>query len=415
MEEQFRNISIAEYTYELPPERIAMHPLQQRDLSNLLVYRHGQIEKGIFRHIDQYLPASSLMVFNNTRVVQARLLFQKESGATIEIFCLEPAGAVKDVQLAFAEKGQSTWFCMVGNAKKWKQGSLTAKVGEQGILRAHKLEKSKDGYTILFEWEGDMSFAEILDVAGKTPLPPYIGRKAEEEDKTRYQTIYARHSGSVAAPTAGLHFTDRVMQQLALRNIKTTQLTLHVGAGTFKPVSSSTIGDHHMHQEQIIVSRQTIESLLAHADGNIVSVGTTSLRTLESLYWLGAKIIKGYAIPEDGFHIQQWEPYRYSVLLPAVEQSMAAIVNYMKEKDIETLHGETSLIIVPGYRVRMARMLVTNFHQPGSTLLLLVAAFCGNDWQKIYQFALDNDFRFLSYGDSCLMFRNDAQEYQNGI
>jgi S-adenosylmethionine:tRNA ribosyltransferase-isomerase len=305
----FRNISIEDYTYDLPPERIAVYPLEQRDASKLLVYKTGNIEKSLFGRISEFLPAGSLMIFNNTRVVQARLLFQKQSGAAIEIFCLEPLGKIRDIQLAFQEKNTSEWFCLVGNAKKWKDGLLEMKVSDNLILRASKGERVNDGYKIRFEWDGDLAFAEILELAGKTPLPPYLGRKAEENDKQRYQTIFARHSGSVAAPTSGLHFTPKVLESLKAKDIKQAFLTLHVGAGTFKPVSSPTIAQHQMHHEQVIVSKDTINALLGHLDGNIISVGTTSLRTLESLYWLGVKIKNGYTFNANGFLIEQWEPY----------------------------------------------------------------------------------------------------------
>lgn len=407
MTKDYKDVSIEAYTYELPVEKIAMHPLHERDASNLLVYNNGTISKQVFKNISEYLPSSALMVFNNTRVVQARLLFSKPSGAAIEVFCLEPAGSIRDIQLAFQQKQESSWFCLVGNAKKWKQGSLQLAIDGNIVLTAHKGEKIKDGYIVHFRWDTDASFAEVLEKAGKTPLPPYIGRKAEDEDKKRYQTIFARHSGSVAAPTSGLHFTNRVMESLAQKNIEPAYLTLHVGAGTFKPVSASTIGEHQMHHEQIIVHKETIAALCSHCENNIISVGTTSLRTLESLYWLGNKIINGYAIPEEGFHIEQWEPYETAPQKThAAKKAMQAIADYMEAHKLDVIHGDTSLIIVPGYNIRMAKVLVTNFHQPRSTLLLLVAAFCGDDWEKIYDFALDNDFRFLSYGDSCLLFRN---------
>ncbi len=411
MTDNIRNISIAQYTYELPEERIAFHPLEQRDESNLLIYKEGRISKEVFKTISSHLPGASLMVFNNTRVVQARLLFRKSSGAWIEIFCLEPAGTIRDIQLAFKDRGRSSWFCLVGNAKKWKHGPLELRVDKNLTLSVEKGERVRDGYIIHFQWNSGQSFAEVLEMAGKTPLPPYIGRKAEEDDKHRYQTIFARHSGSVAAPTSGLHFTDKVMESLEEQGIEKTYVTLHVGAGTFKPVSSDTIGNHEMHHEQIIVHKETLQALLNHCQGNIISVGTTSLRTLESLYWLGVKLKSGYIIPESGFVIDQWEPYaksEHEPLSPA--QAMETLLDYLSRNAMTHIHGETSLIIVPGYKVRMANVLVTNFHQPGSTLLLLVAAFCGQDWKNIYDFALDNDFRFLSYGDSCLLFRNDGEE-----
>jgi S-adenosylmethionine:tRNA ribosyltransferase-isomerase len=402
-----RNIQMKDYTYELPASRIAMYPLEQRDASQLLVYNIGGIHKSVFSNLSDYLPEGSLMVFNNTRVVQARLVFRKESGAVIEVFCLEPAGQVRDIQLAFQQKNSCSWFCLVGNAKKWKHGPLEMTVADDLTLTVTKGEQVRDGYQVDFQWNGDLTFAELLQQAGKTPLPPYIGRRAGEEDKIRYQTIFAQHSGSVAAPTSGLHFTETVMDDLAKKQIKTANLTLHVGAGTFKPVSSDTIVDHQMHHEQVIVPLQSLKSLIEGLDHNVISVGTTSLRTLESLYWLGVKMLQGYTFGDDGFVIHQWEPYdtdpRY---LCSAQQALLALVDYMELNKLAEIKGETSLIIVPGYEIKTANMLITNFHQPGSTLLLLVAAFCGEDWRIIYNFAMDNDFRFLSYGDSCLMIRD---------
>jgi S-adenosylmethionine:tRNA ribosyltransferase-isomerase len=405
--EKFKNITIEDYTYDLPPARIAHYPLKDRDTSSLLIYRNNQVSKDVFKSIHNHLPGDSLIVFNNTRVVQARLLFQKDTGAQIEIFCLEPHGEVKDIQLAFQQKGRSSWLCLVGNAKKWKKDTLIFQGHKGLVLKARKGDPFRDGFIIEFEWlDENLSFAEVLDEAGKTPLPPYIPRKAEDDDKVRYQTIYARHSGSVAAPTAGLHFTKRVMDSLEGKNIKPTWLTLHVGAGTFKPVSSPTMEGHDMHHEQIIFSKESVEELLAYCNKTIISVGTTSLRSLESLYWLGAKIEQGYKVPEAGFSIAQWEPYELkSTENIPVRKSLQAVLDYMSKSGMPYLHGETSLIIVPGYKIMMADILVTNFHQPKSTLLLLVAAFCGENWKTIYTFALENGFRFLSYGDSCLLIR----------
>lgn len=406
MHNDYRNISIEDYSYELPQERIAVYPLQERDASNLLIYNNGNIEKSVFRNIPDFLHSPALMVFNNTRVVQARLLFHKKSGAAVEIFCLEPLGQIKDIQVAFQDKYQSQWFCLVGNAKKWKQDELEMHCEGGIILKAIKGERIHDGYCIRFSWQTDLSFAEVLDLAGKTPLPPYLGRKAEEDDKTRYQTIFAKHSGSVAAPTSGLHFTDSVLETLLQKDIRSTYLTLHVGAGTFKPVSSPTIGGHQMHHEQIVVPRQTIQDLTEAAEENIICVGTTSLRTLESLYWLGVKIINGYTFNHEGFAIEQWEPYETpSDKICSVLEAFHAVGRFMDHGQMHTLHGQTSLIIIPGYQIRTATQLITNFHQPQSTLLLLVAAFCGENWKSIYNFALENNFRFLSYGDSCLLHK----------
>lgn len=406
-QDSFSRISINDYTYDLPSGRIAEYPLEKRDESSLLLYKYGETEKKVFRDISKYLPSNGLIVFNNTRVVQARLLFEKDTGARIEIFCLEPAGEIKDIQLAFQQKKQSSWFCLVGNAKKWKKGTLFFMTQNGIMLRANKGSSLKDGYIVHFEWEDEsLSFAEILEEAGKTPLPPYIKRAAEEDDKKRYQTIFAKHSGSVAAPTAGLHFTDPVMNDLRNKGIESTYLTLHVGAGTFKPVSSENMKDHEMHNEQIVVNRQSLTLLRKHCNGKVISVGTTSLRTLESIYWLGVKLEKGYEYGDEGFSIEQWEPYDQSQKkILSVCSAIDWVIKDMDKKGIDQIHGETSLIILPGYDVKMANILVTNFHQPRSTLLLLVAAFVGKDWKKIYNFALENDFRFLSYGDSCLLFK----------
>ncbi len=402
-----QNISIEDYSYDLPDEKIARYPLEQRDLSRLLVYNDNRVEKDVFQHLHRYLPSNSLMVFNNTRVVQARLLFRKPTGAFVEIFCLEPAGEVKDIQLAFQQTHRSKWFCLVGNAKKWKDGPLVLEGSNDLVLKAEKKGPLKDGYIVEFEWEEKgLTFAEVLDIAGKTPLPPYIKRKAETEDKQRYQTIFARHSGSVAAPTAGLHFSEKVLTSLEEKNIDATRLTLHVGAGTFKPVTDKTIANHIMHNEQVVVQKETLEKLLQYAGENIISVGTTSMRTLESIYWLGVKLLKGEKVNPKAFVIEQWEPYSIPVEEhPDVATAIEGILDYMNQAETNTLQGETSLMIVPGYRVKMANILVTNFHQPRSTLLLLVAAFCGEGWRKAYDFALENNFRFLSYGDSCLFFK----------
>jgi S-adenosylmethionine:tRNA ribosyltransferase-isomerase len=407
LQDSFSRISINDYTYDLPPGRIADYPLEKRDESSLLFYKNGETEKKVFRDISKYLPSNGLIVFNNTRVVQARLLFEKDTGARIEIFCLEPAGEIKDIQLAFQQKKQSSWFCLVGNAKKWKKDALFFMTQNGIMLRANKGSSLKDGFIVHFEWDDEsLSFADILEEAGKTPLPPYIKRAAEEDDKKRYQTIFAKHSGSVAAPTAGLHFTDPVINDLKKKGIETTYLTLHVGAGTFKPVSSENMKDHEMHNEQIVVNRQSLTLLRKHCNDSVISVGTTSLRTLESIYWLGVKLEKGYEYRDEGFSIEQWEPYDHSQQKTiSVCRAIDWVIKDMDKKGIDQIHGETSLIILPGYDVKMANILVTNFHQPRSTLLLLVAAFVGNDWKKIYNFALENDFRFLSYGDSCLLFK----------
>ncbi|MFW6224193.1 MAG: S-adenosylmethionine:tRNA ribosyltransferase-isomerase [Bacteroidota bacterium] len=407
----FKDISIKDYTYHLPENRIAAYPLDKRDESSLLIARQDNLQKDVFKNIDQYLPKGSIMVINNTRVVQARLLFQKPTGAAIEIFCLEPLEEnTRDIHRAFQQTAQATWFCFTGNAKKWKEGSLTIR-GENGYkLTATKKGTKKDGYIIKFEWEPKhITFAEILECFGKTPLPPYIHRKAEDADKIRYQTVFAKQEGSVAAPTAGLHFTPEVLQKIKDKNIELHYLTLHVGAGTFKPVSAPTMDQHVMHAEQMVIDKQHLSNLYHSADKPIVCVGTTSLRSLESIYWLGVKLQKGYTPLESFFRIEQWEPYedKNNESL-SWNDALKYIIDFMDHKQLTHLRGETSLIILPGYKIHTAHLLVTNFHQPQSTLLLLVAAFYGDNWKKIYNFALENEFRFLSYGDSCLLHRNNS-------
>jgi S-adenosylmethionine:tRNA ribosyltransferase-isomerase len=400
------NIRIEDFSYDLPPGRIAAYPLPQRDRSRLLVVRQETIEEIVFGHIDRQLPEGSLMVLNNTRVVQARLEFFKETGARIEIFCLHPLHPVQDVHLALGQSSPVTWQCLVGNAKKWKTGSLELHDPVSGLrLQAHKQSRDGQEFDITFSWEpAHLSFGELLELAGKTPLPPYITRPAEQQDKTTYQTVFARDDGSVAAPTAGLHFTPEVFEKLQQKDIQSRFVTLHVGAGTFKPVSTPTIGDHQMHSEQISVERSLLKALASH-NGALVSVGTTSMRTLESLFWLGAKLLRGYR-PQDMHHkVEQWEPYQ-TLVVPEPKRAFEAILQWMDLNNTGVLQGETALIIVPGYHFKVVDILVTNFHQPKSTLLLLVAAFAGPRWKEAYRYALDNGFRFLSYGDSCLFFRN---------
>ena len=402
-------IRIEEYTYDLPSRRIASFPLAERDQSKLLVSRGDLLTKSRFERIGSFLPSGSLMILNNTRVVQARLEFFKETGARIEIFCLQPLSPVTDVHLALGHSSPVQWQCLVGNAKKWKSGMLSLENPATGLrLTAEQVSRRGEEFEIAFSWEpAQMSFGEVLELAGQTPLPPYITRKAEERDKTTYQTVYAKDDGSVAAPTAGLHFTPRVLNDLAQKDIFPRFLTLHVGAGTFKPVSSETIGSHSMHSEQFQVDRSLLDDLVI-LESDIVSVGTTSMRTLESLYWLGVKLLEGYR-PENGYVIvNQWEPYLLKKRVTKRE-AIKAIIAYIEQEGMKNLYGETSLIIVPGYTFHLVDVLITNFHQPRSTLLLLVAAFAGQGWKKAYDFALENDFRFLSYGDSCLFFRSHKQ------
>ncbi len=400
-------ISAADYTYELPHDRIAAYPLRERDQSRLLVCRNEKITASVFKQIDEFLEPDSMMVLNNTKVVQARLEFFKKTGARIEVFCLHPLHPEKDVQFALGKSSPVTWQCLVGNAKKWKDEKLSLRLpGSNIILTAEKGPRVNEDFSITFSWEPThKSFGELLSLAGQTPLPPYITRKAEKDDKTRYQTVFARDEGSVAAPTAGLHFTPAVFEKLKKKGIKPEYVTLHVGAGTFKPVSAKTIGEHQMHSEQFVVQKEFLQSLL-RLDGKLISVGTTSMRTLESLYWAGAQILEQEPSEDDPvLKIGQWLPYEWEKPLPDVKKALNALLQWMEKTRQDFIRGETSLIIVPGYPFKMVNALVTNFHQPGSTLLLLVAAFAGENWKKAYRFALENDFRFLSYGDSCLFFR----------
>lgn len=407
MENHYKNILIDEYNYELPYEKIAEHPLQSRDASKLLVW-DGTIKDATFTHLPDFLPLSSTLVLNNTKVIEARLFFQKETGAIIEIFCLEP-WEPRDVAVSMSvTTGQVKWLCLIGGASKWKKGQILHKKvlidGEEVVLSASYIGKEVDSFIIEFDWTSHHSFAEVLHHAGAIPLPPYIKRKAEEEDATRYQTIFAEHEGSVAAPTAALHFTRAVFGRLAQKNIHPHYVTLHVGAGTFKPVKADVIGEHAMHAESFLVEADTLRALL-NAE-TIVAVGTTSLRTLESLHWLGVKLLDGHT----DFTLEQWEAYDLEEKGKTYKESLQALLNYLEQRGEHTLHCRTSLIIVPGYRFKSARALVTNFHQPRSTLLLLVAAFIGAEWKKVYDHALTHHYRFLSYGDSSLLWRKDHHQ-----
>ena len=386
----------------LPDERIAKYPLAKRDSSKLLVYNRGEINDTIFHHLPSLLPKGALMVFNNTKVIQARLYFNKETGARVEILVLEPAFP-EEYQENFGSKGTCEWYCMVGGLKKWKQGCLTKEVqiGAQTIIiRATRGELHGTSHRIRFEWEGASTWAEILEAMGELPIPPYLNRKTEESDKRTYQTVYSKIKGSVAAPTAGLHFTEHVLNEIDRIGIEREELTLHVGAGTFKPVKSEEIGDHEMHAEHIAVRRETIERLIKH-NGEAIAVGTTSVRTLESLYWMGILAAQG----KEDLHVPQWMPYEEGdkTTFPSTIESLKALLNYLDERDLEVLHSSTQIIIAPGYQYRIVKMMITNFHQPQSTLLLLVSAFVGDNWHKIYDYALEHDFRFLSYGDSSLL------------
>lgn len=405
-------ISINDYTYSLPEERIASYPLLNRDASKLLIYKGGNIDEDVYRNIASHIPDKSLLIFNNTKVVEARLLFTKETGGVIEIFCLEPHEQYPDVTTAIQQKGKVWWHCLVGGASKWKPGQLLNKTipanGETITLQAKYVEKRTGSFIIELSWpQPELSFAEILHYAGAIPLPPYIKRAAEESDAERYQTVYAQYDGSVAAPTAGLHFTEMIFSDLAVKNVSTDFVTLHVGAGTFKPVKSETMEEHEMHAEWIDVSKSTIENILANLDNNIIAVGTTSLRTIESLYWLGVKNF-GVRSQESGnkpIQLSQWEAYELADKNMPVAEALTALLNWMNENKLERLVTKTQILIAPGYELKIVKGLITNFHQPQSTLLLLVAALIGKNWRNVYQYAMDNDFRFLSYGDGSLLWK----------
>jgi S-adenosylmethionine:tRNA ribosyltransferase-isomerase len=406
-----RTLSIHDFTYDLPDHRIALHPLPERDASRLLIYRNGEIQTDVYRNLAAYVPAGSLVVFNNTRVIQARMRFRKSTGGLVEIFCLEPVGPITDYSHAMSQTGSVTWKCFVGQAAKWKDELVTG-VMEQSHqyirVQARKLERTEDAYIIELSWQpAELSFAEILEIAGDIPLPPYIKRQTEGEDKERYQTIYAQEKGSVAAPTAGLHFTDRVMDALRQQGNQMAYVTLHVGAGTFKPVKAEQMQEHHMHAEWMDVHPVFIQNLIDHK-GMLVAVGTTSLRTLESLYWMGVKALLHPDAPD--LTIRQWEVYEAPLLNQTVslKEALSHLLSWMKLHQKERLFVQTQILIAPGYRFRVAQALVTNFHQPQSTLLLLVAAAVGDDWRRIYAYALENDFRFLSYGDGSLLFMAES-------
>ena len=402
-----KDLRIEDYTYALPDERIAQYPLPQRDASKLLIYKAGKIEEDNYHNIDAHIPSGALMIFNQTRVVHARLLFNKPTGGAIEIFCLEPHSSHKDIQTAMLQKGQVWWQCMVGSAKKWKDGvTLHMDCRDNGFtLSATMINKTPSFYTIQLDWDNpELTFAEVLHFAGKVPLPPYLNRNADIKDEERYQTVFAREEGSVAAPTAGLHFTAEVLEKLAEKSIDNSFVTLHVGAGTFKPVKAGTMQEHDMHAEWIEVTGETIQQLLNHADGKIVPVGTTSLRTIESLYWLGNKLINKAEIDWDGIATNQWDPYETKAIA-TVKESLTALHKHLSDNQLNKIITRTQILIAPGYSFKIASGLVTNFHQPQSTLLLLVAALIGEDWRKVYDYAMQHDFRFLSYGDGSLLWR----------
>lgn len=404
---EVKKISINDFLYDLPDEKIAKYPLAKRDNSKLLIYQNGVIKESIYDNIATEIPAESLLVFNNTKVVEARLLFEKETGGKIEIFCLEPADNYPDITTAMLQRQKVLWKCLVGGAKKWKEEVLILLIKNDTVdfkLEAKKIEKHHDYFLIEFNWTAEqLSFAEILHVAGQIPLPPYLNRAVEEQDKETYQTIYAQHDGSVAAPTAGLHFTEGVFKSLKEKKIEKDFVTLHVGAGTFKPVKADVMDDHEMHYEFIDVSTELIQHLIQKInDGKkVIAVGTTSLRTIESLYWIGMKANSQKSLVNS---LEQWECYDLSQTLSAT-QSLQAILNYLQSIKQSRFLAKTQIIIAPGYQFKIADGLITNFHQPKSTLLLLVAALVGKDWKKIYDFALQNEFRFLSYGDGSLLWK----------
>jgi len=430
------NLYIEDFNYELPNEKIAKYPLEQRDQSKLLIYggtgfsggaepisgelgpktENGvSIRESIYANIADELPQGSLLVFNDTKVVEARLLFQKPTGGVIELFCLEPADQYADITTAMLQKGSVQWKCLVGGAKKWKEGAVVLEV--KGLkIQANKVEILPDCFLIEFSWDpAGISFAEVLHLAGDIPLPPYLNRETEESDKERYQTIYAKHDGSVAAPTAGLHFTEYVFAQLAQKQIQKGYVTLHVGAGTFKPVKAAQMKDHEMHAEFIDVQKSTIEQLLEHLSKGIIAVGTTSLRTLESLYWIGVKTIHNPSLATADLSVSQWEPYQHAEenaenkgKAYSAEESLTALLQWMEKNNAERIITKTQIIIAPGYTFRIIRALVTNFHQPQSTLLLLISAIVGDDWRRIYEYALTHEYRFLSYGDGSILWVSPA-------
>ncbi|MDH6313662.1 S-adenosylmethionine:tRNA ribosyltransferase-isomerase [Parabacteroides sp. PFB2-10] len=398
-------IPIDAYDYPLPDERIAKFPLAKRDESKLLLFNEGKVGETVFKNLPDYLPPQSLLVFNNTRVIQARLLFRKETGARVEVFCLEPAEP-RDYAMIFQQRERCSWICLVGNLKKWKEGLLTREIlidGEKVILTAEKKATYGDTHEIEFAWDHpDCTFADLLDAAGVLPIPPYLHRETEESDLDSYQTVYSRIKGSVAAPTAGLHFTPEVLADLDRKGFGREELTLHVGAGTFRPVKSETIADHEMHTEFISVPRTAIEHIKQNI-GHVIAVGTTSVRTLESLYYIGTKLAATPDADADSLVVDQWMPYREEANRLTTEEALQYVLDYLDRTGSDRLITATQIMIAPGYQFHVVRGIITNFHQPKSTLLLLISAFVGGDWKSIYDYALEKDFRFLSYGDSSLL------------
>ena len=402
--EDTKHIHISDYNYNLPDERIAKFPLPVRDQSKLLVYRNGEISETRFTSLLDYVEPGTLMIFNNTKVIQARLHFRKETGALIEIFCLEPIQP-NDYALNFQQTEHAAWLCMIGNLKKWKEGTLTRRMtvkGQDITLAATRGEARGTSHWVDFTWDNpSVTFADILEMFGELPIPPYLNRETQESDKETYQTVYSKIKGSVAAPTAGLHFTQRVLDALRAKGADLEEVTLHVGAGTFKPVKSEEIEGHEMHTEYISVSKGSIEKLIAH-EGKALAVGTTSVRTLESLYYIGVTLSQHPDAQEADLHVRQWQPYETHPTLSATE-ALKHILHYMERHRLDALHTSTQIIIAPGYEYKVVKRMITNFHQPQSTLLLLVSAFVKGDWKRIYDYALSHNFRFLSYGDSSLL------------
>ncbi|MCF6357285.1 MAG: S-adenosylmethionine:tRNA ribosyltransferase-isomerase [Draconibacterium sp.] len=400
----YKDIKIADFTYDLPESRIAKYPLAERDKSKLLVWKNDTIKQDNFNNCVEYIPKNAQLIFNNTRVIHARLFFRKETGAKIEIFCLEPVEPA-DYEIAFQEKEHVVWKCMVGNSKKWKAGILKREVeinGKKIVIQAEKKEQVENTFLIEFTWNKKISFAEIIEHTGTLPIPPYLNRATEEADEETYQTVYAKIDGSVAAPTAGLHFTDEVFNQLSHKNISSKEITLHVGAGTFQPVKSETISGHSMHHETVIITKSIIEGFIENPD-SIIAVGTTSVRSLESLYWLGLQLENNSFNPNKP-EVLQWEPYENRAEI-STKKSLKNIVDYLNQSNQTAIQFSTQIIILPGYIFQIIGGMFTNFHQPQSTLLLLISAFLGDNWRKVYDFALANNFRFLSYGDSNLYLR----------
>ncbi len=403
-------LQIKEYNYILPDELIARYPLTERDNSRLLVAKNKAICEDIYRNMVHHLPENSLVIFNNTKVVEARLIFSKTANSTIEVFCLEPADGYKDITTAMQQHGSVTWKCLIGGAKKWKPAVPLSKhfiIADNSVeLRATLLEKKEGYFIISFSWNKAFSFAEILHAAGLIPLPPYLGRPTEESDSMNYQTLYAKHEGSVAAPTAGLHFTPYIFEQMAHKKISREFVTLHVGAGTFKPVQASVIEEHEMHAEFIEINKPFVEKLINQMHVTIVAVGTTSLRTIESLYWMGLKIKANPKITAEELPIGQWEAYNPDTILIEARQALQCLLDWMSLNKLDRLFTKTQIMIAPGYKFKITQALITNFHQPQSTLLLLVAALIGDQWKNVYHHALENNFRFLSYGDGCLLWNS---------